>query len=259
MAFSSRVILSFWSSKKKKKKRERKPRWLSLTLHFRMKGCNHPRSCLRNDRFSIPIWIALVSHFWIQKSHISSNLLCHIPIPAENNTLIPRLPSRNIHMVSILLVQCYRLSDCHFTWDNPEISFSPSKQRPDQFNLANINLKNICCFIGKTHVYETAWSLTFFIIHSSLPVGEAEILHASEVDWICYSTQGNYCSSRKRAYLYWLGWGGSKHWGHLFANCEPLGQNELEDLKFCVDCLVNFQICTISFYTDLLLLMHSFL
>lgn len=54
------------------------------------------------------------------------------------------------------------------------------------------------------------------------------------------------------------GWG-SKHWSHLFANCEPLGQNELEDLKFCVDCLVKFQTCTINFYTDLLLLMHSFL
>lgn len=117
-------------------------------------------------------------------------------------------------MVSILPVRGYCLSDCHFTWDSPEMSFTLSKQRPDQINLGNITLKNICCFTGKTHVYETAWSLTFFIIRSSLPVGEVEILHASEVGWICYSTQGNYCSSRKRAYLYWMRKG--KHWGHLF-------------------------------------------
>lgn len=138
-------------------------------------------------------------------SCISNRLLCHIPILAEKNTPTPHHPSRNIHVLSILSVQGYHLSDCHFTWDSPEISFTFSKQRPDQFNLANINLKTICCFIGKTHVYETAWSLTFFIIRSSLPVGEAEILHASEAGWICYSTQGNYCSSRKRAYLYWTG------------------------------------------------------
>jgi len=64
--------LYFLSDHPKKKRgvgAGRKPRWLSLTLHFRMKGCNHSRSCLRNDRFSIPIWIALVSHFWIQNDH----------------------------------------------------------------------------------------------------------------------------------------------------------------------------------------------
>lgn len=143
--------------------------------------------------------------------------------PGRKNIPSPHHPSRNIHLDSILPVQGYHLSDCHCTWDSPEMSFILRKQRPDQFNLANINLKNICRFIGKTHVYETARSLTFFIICSSLPVGEAEILHASEVGWICYSTQGNYCSSRKRAYLYWTG--KSKHWGHLFANWEPLEQN----------------------------------
>lgn len=143
--------------------------------------------------------------------------------PSRKNTTIPHHPSRNIYGVSILPVQGYCLSDCHSTWDSPEKFFTLSKQRTDQFNLASINLKNICHFIGKTHVYENAWSLTFFIICSSLPVGEVEILHASEVGWICYSTQGNYCSSRKRAYLYWMG--KSKHWGHLFANCKPLGQN----------------------------------
>lgn len=143
--------------------------------------------------------------------------------PSRKNTPIPHHPSRNIHLVSILPVQGHRLPDCHCTWDSPEMSFTLSKQRPDQFNLVNINLKNICRFIGKTHVYETAWSLTFFIIRSSLPVGETEILHASEVGWMCYSTRGNYCSSRKRAYLCCPG--KSKHWGHLFANCEPHGQN----------------------------------
>lgn len=51
--------------------------------------------------------------------------------------------------------------------------------------------------------------------------------------------------------------GKSKHWGHLFANCEPLGQNELEDLKFCVDCLVKFQARKINFCVDLLSLVPS--
>lgn len=65
MTFSSRVILSLWPSGV----RERRTGCLSLTLHFRVQGCNHSGSCLRSDRFSIPIWIALVSHFWIQNDH----------------------------------------------------------------------------------------------------------------------------------------------------------------------------------------------
>lgn len=183
-------------------------------------------------------------------SCISNNLLCYIPILAAKIH-----PHPIIHLeISAWLVffQCRAIA--YLIATALEIAqkcllLSVSK---DLINLIwpTSTWKTYAAFIGKTHVYETAWSLTFFIIRSSLPVGEAEILHASEVGWICYSTQGNYCSSRKRTYLYWTG--KSKHWGHLFANWEPLGQNLLEDLKFCVDCLVKFLTCKIIFCIGLI-------
>lgn len=178
--------------------------------------------------------------------------------PNRKNTPTPHHPSRNIHVVDILPVQGYRLSDCHFTWDSPEISFTLGKQRPDQFNLVNISLKNICCFIGKTHVYEAAGSLTFFIIHSSLPVGEAEIFLClrSMLNMLFYP--GKLLVIQKKGPIY-TEQGKSKHWGHLFANSEPLGQNELKDLKFCVDRLVKFQTYKINYWIDLLLLLWSLL
>lgn len=131
--------------------------------------------------------------------HIQQSSVPYFHLAEKTHT--PHHPSMNIHMVSTPPVQGYHLSDCRSTWDSPEVPFKPSKQRPDQFNLASINLKNMCCFMGKTYVLKIAGSLTFSIICGFLSVGEAEMLHISEARLTMLFHSGKWWFIQKKGLL----------------------------------------------------------
>lgn len=225
-----------------------------------MKGCNHSRSCLRNDRFSIPIWIALVSHFWIQNDHTYPAISFAV-FPSQQKTIHSH-PIFHLEISTwLVFFQCSAIACLIVTSLEITQKFLFLPVSKDLINLIwptstwkhmLLYRKNIC-----------VWNcLNPHLLHhlqlSSCRWGRDFACLRSRLNMLFYP--GKLLLIQKKGLFILIGAGrGSKHWGHLFANCEPLGQNELKDLKFCVDCLVKFQTCTINFYTNLLLLMHSFL